>query len=120
MIRHIEFISFYELEPKISWAKGSPGTQTGGTPSDQSGDPTPPGGECFAPLEPEISWVKGVPGTQTGGPPLRPIWRPMPTGRRVLRTIQENLSSEETCPPADLCTRDNNRHAVHTGSFLAT
>ena len=49
MIIHIQFISFDELEPEISWAKGSPGYQTGGTPSRQSGDPMLPGGECFAP-----------------------------------------------------------------------
>ena len=46
----IEFVSFDELEPEISWIKGGPGNQTGGTPSDQSGAPLLPGGECFAPF----------------------------------------------------------------------
>ena len=47
----VENSSFDELEPEISWIKGGPGPQTGGTPSGQSGGPLSPGGECFAPLE---------------------------------------------------------------------
>ena len=70
MIRkHFENCSFDELEQEISWIKGGPGTQTGGTPSGQSGGHLSPGGECFAPLEPEISQVEEGPGMQTGGNP---------------------------------------------------
>ena len=50
MIIHIENSSFDELEPWISWIKGGPGTETGGTPSGQSGGHRSPGGECFAPF----------------------------------------------------------------------
>ena len=49
MIIDVEFVSFDELEPEISWIKGGPGNKTGGTPSDQSGGPLSLGGECFAP-----------------------------------------------------------------------
>ena len=35
----VENSSFDELEPEISWIKGGPGTQTGGTPSGQFGAP---------------------------------------------------------------------------------
>ena len=48
---HVENESNDELEPKLSWVKGGPGIQTGGTPSRQSGGPLSPGGECFAPLD---------------------------------------------------------------------
>ena len=34
--------------------------------------------------------------------------------------IHKNPSCDKSYPPVDLCTRDNNRHAVHTGSFLDT
>ena len=67
----VEYVSFYELEPEISWIKGGPGPPAGGRVSGQSGVPCLPGGECFAPyrhvefasfyeLEPEISGSKGV------------------------------------------------------------
>ena len=46
----VEFISFDELEPEISWIKGGPGVPAGGRVSGQSGVPCLPGGECFAPL----------------------------------------------------------------------
>ena len=46
---HIEFDSFDELEPEISWIKGGPGAPAGGRVSRQSDGPLPPGGECFAP-----------------------------------------------------------------------
>ena len=49
MVVHIEFVSFDELEPEISWIKGGPGKPAGGTPSRQSGGHLLPGGECFAP-----------------------------------------------------------------------
>ena len=45
---HVENSSFDHHEPEISLIKGGPGPSTGGTPLDQSGDPPPPGGECFA------------------------------------------------------------------------
>ena len=45
----VEFISFDELEPEISWIKGGPGPPAGGRVSGQSGVPCLPGGECFAP-----------------------------------------------------------------------
>ena len=50
MNMHVEFISFDELEPEISWIKGGPGPPAGGRVSRQSGVPCRPGGECFAPL----------------------------------------------------------------------
>ena len=34
--------------------------------------------------------------------------------------IRQYSSCDRTCPPRDLYTRDNNKHAVHTGSFLDT
>ena len=46
----VEFDSFDELAPEISYVKGCPGYQSGGTPSGQSGGRPLPGGECFAPL----------------------------------------------------------------------
>ena len=42
--------SFDELEPEISYVKGNPGIQTGGTPSSQSGGHLSLGRECFTPL----------------------------------------------------------------------
>ena len=47
---HVEFCSFDELEPEISWIKGGQEIQTGGAPSGQSGGHLSPGGECFAPF----------------------------------------------------------------------
>ena len=52
IIVDVEFDSFDKLETEISWIKGGPGLQTGGTHSDQSGGPLSPGGECFAPCLP--------------------------------------------------------------------
>ncbi len=46
---HVENESNDELEPELLWVKGDPGSQTGGTPSRQSGGPLSPAGECFAP-----------------------------------------------------------------------
>ena len=34
--------------------------------------------------------------------------------------IHKNPSCDKFCSPVDLCTRDNNKHAVHTRSFLDT
>ena len=34
--------------------------------------------------------------------------------------IHQYSSCDGTCPARDLYTRDNNEHAVHTGSFLDT
>ena len=48
---HVETYSFDELEPTISWIKGGPEPQTGGTPYRQSGGHLSPEGECFAPAE---------------------------------------------------------------------
>ena len=45
------------------------------------------------------------------------------TGPRLTASnheICQNPSYDKTCPPRDLCTRDNDRHAVHTGSFRDT
>ena len=39
MLIGIENLSFDELEPEISWLKGVPGVQTGGTPLGQFGAP---------------------------------------------------------------------------------
>ena len=55
MMTHVEFVSFDELEPEISWIKGGPGAPAGGRVSRQSGGPPSPGGECFAPLSPSFS-----------------------------------------------------------------
>ena len=49
IVSHVEFVSFDELGAEISWIKGGPGSQTGGTPSRQSGGHLSPGGEIFAP-----------------------------------------------------------------------
>ena len=49
MMVHVEFDSFDELEPEISWIKGGPGMPAGGRVTRQSGGPLSPGGECFAP-----------------------------------------------------------------------
>ena len=46
---NVENDSFDEHGAEISWVKGGPGIQSGGTPSDQSRGPLKPGGECFAP-----------------------------------------------------------------------
>ena len=46
----VEISSFGLHVAEISLVKGSPGTQTGGTPSRQSGGHLSPGGECFAPF----------------------------------------------------------------------
>ena len=51
IVSHVEFVSFHELGAEISWIKGGPGQQTGGTPWDtpKGHIPKSPGGECFAP-----------------------------------------------------------------------
>jgi hypothetical protein len=50
LMMYVEFDSFDELEPEISWIKGGPGLPAGGRVSRQSGVTLSPGGECFAPL----------------------------------------------------------------------
>ena len=50
IMTHVEFDSFGQDYPLITWVKGVAGMPTGGTPSDHSGGHLSPGGECFAPL----------------------------------------------------------------------
>ena len=47
---NVELILFDEHGPEISGVTWGPGTEDGGTPSDQSGGHLAPGGECFAPF----------------------------------------------------------------------
>ena len=50
MKTHVENDPNPELEPKISYVKGSPGNLGRGTPTGHSGAPLSPGGERFAQL----------------------------------------------------------------------
>ena len=97
IIIHIEFDSFDQDYPLITWVKGSPGQPAGGTPSDHSGGHLSPGGECFAPFDPPV-----LPPTALGHPIIHSMM------------YHHTMTHHKIVAAAGLRTQHFNEHAIQT------
>ena len=99
MVTDVENLSNDELEPELSWVKGSPETQVEEPPLSQFGAPLKPGRRASH----HIARQRGALG------PEKVIWACLTASNHEIRQI---LSCDETCSPADLQIRHVGCHEL--------